>query len=73
MMKVTVRYKEGEYLLIRYEASLSSGKFVLKMNEEGNYSRPAQPMRIVVMIDGQTEVHHTVSQYLNEISFDIKQ
>jgi len=64
-------YKEGDYALTKYEASLSGDSFVLKMSVEGNYTQPAQPLKIVVIIDNETEFHHTVTEYQEEIKFKI--
>jgi len=64
-------YRDGDYLLIKYEASLSGDRFILKISEEGSYTHPVLPLKIVVMVDNDTEFHHTVTQYHEVIEFKI--
>jgi alpha-glucosidase len=64
-------YKDGEYLLTKYEASLSGDRFILKMSEEGNYEHPVHPLKIVVMVDTDTVYHLMVTQYSQEMQFKL--
>jgi alpha-glucosidase (family GH31 glycosyl hydrolase) len=65
-------YKDGDYSLTKYEASLSGDSFTLNISEEGDYTHPVQPLKIVVIVDNETEFHHTVTEYQKEIQFKIK-
>jgi len=64
-------YKNGNYLLSKYEATLSDNRFLLKISEEGHYRRLGQPLKIVVMADSHKEFCHVVTQYNSEIQFNI--